>query len=193
MEQTEHEHYQMQENITQQQLQAQANAYAPQLQEQVQQTQAVLVQQTDPKRIIKEIMLVLRGEEEQYDKTVKQITEPKLNKIGLEAMWFWLKSHINQNIILSNFDEKEIKNFMDSIQEDLVDELALNWKIYGIKRKTDLDVINNSILSNIKAAMNRAKGQNEKNWLGKISIENISGGSRLPNVKKESFMSKFKL
>jgi hypothetical protein len=185
--------YQVNDALQQKQLDAQTTLYAPQLQEQVQQTQAILVEQTDPKNIIKDIMLILQGKEEQADGTFIQVVEPKLNKSGLEAMWFWLKSHINQNIILSNFEQTDIRNFMDAIQDDLVDELSLNWRIYGVKSKTDLDTINNSILGNIYAALNRAKGQNEKNWLGKISVENISGGQRPPMPKKEGFWSKFRL
>ena len=189
----DYQQYQMQDAMNQKQIDAQQSIYAPQTFEQVQQNQAILVAQTDPKTIIKELMLVLRGLEEKPDGNFEQVAEPKMNQAGLKAMWFWLKSHINQNIILSHFEEREIRNFMDVIQEDLVDELYLNWKIYGIKEKTDLDIINDSILGNIKAALNRAKKQGEKNWLGKISIENISGGSRLPSMKKEGFLSKFRL
>ena len=185
--------YEVNDALQQKQLDAQTALYAPQLQEQVQQNQAILVEQTDPKKIIKEIMLILQGKEENSDGTFTVIAEPKLNRIGLEAMWFWLKSHINQNVILSHLEEKEIRNIMDAIQDDLVDELSLNWKIYGIKSKTDLDTINNSVLSNIYFALNRAKEQNEKNWLGKISVESISGGQRLPSPKKEGFFSKFRL
>ena len=186
--------YQVQNALLQKQLDAQASLNAPQLHEQMQQAQAVLVEQTDPKKIIKEIMLLLRGLEEQWDGTLKQVAEPKLNKKGLEAMWFWLKSHINQSIILSHFEEEEINNFMMEIQSDLVDELGLCWKIYGVKSKTDLDSINDSILMNIKAALNRAKGQNEKNWLGRISIENINaGGGKIPSPKNDGFLSKLRL
>ena len=42
-------------------------------------------------------------------------------------------------------------------------------------------------------ALKRAEGQNEKNWLGKISIENISGSPRVPIQKREGWLSKFKL
>jgi len=193
MNQQELEQYQMQEAMNQTQLDSQQSMYAPQTFEQVQHNQAILVAQTDPKTIIKELMLVMRGLEEKPDGNFERVSEPKMNDAGLKAMWFWLKSHINQNIILSHYEEREINNFMDAIQEDLVDELYLNWKIYGIKQKTDLDIINDSILGNIKAALNRAKKQGEKNWLGKISIENISGGSRLPSIKKEGIFSKFRL
>ena len=59
--------------------------------------------------------------------------------------------------------------------------------------KTDLDTINDAVLVNIYLALKRVQGQNEKNWLSKISIENISGSSRMPMKKKESFWDKFRV
>jgi len=188
-----YEQFQMQEGLQQQQIDANTIALAPQLQEQFQQQQAVLVDQTNPKKVVRDIILRLQGIEERKDGTLIKIAEAKINKIGVDNIWFMLDSHINQNVILSHLKENEISKIMGCIQNDLVDDLSMNWKEYGIQKKTDLDTINNSILVNIFLALKRAEGQNEKNWLGKISVENISGGSRLPSMKKESFFSKFKL
>jgi len=187
------EQYQFQSALQKEGTSAQQSAYAPQLYEQVQQQQAILVDQTNPKKIIKEITLRLRGMTENPDGTLTSIADPKLNKKGIDAVWFILDSHINQNVILSHLEAFEIRNIMESLQNDIVDSLSLNCKEYGIKNKTDLDDINNSILINIYLALKRAEGQNEKNWLSKISVENISGGYKLPSVKKEGFWNKFKL
>ena len=183
----------MQEALQQQGLESQGMYNAPQLHEQMQQNQAVLVDQTNPKRIVKEIILRLRGLEEKPDGTLVQVAEPKINKKGIDNIWFILDSHINQNVILSHIEKNEIQKMMTGLQEDLVDDLSLNWREYGIKKKTDLDTINNSVLFNVYLALKRAEGQNEKNWLGKISVENISNASRLPSMRKEGFWSKFKL
>ena len=42
-------------------------------------------------------------------------------------------------------------------------------------------------------ALKRAEGQGEKNWLSKISVENISSVPRMSMNKKEGFWSKFRL
>lgn len=187
------EHYQMQEALQRNQLETQTAMNAPQMFEQMSQNQAVLVEQTNPKKIVDEIMMRLRGLEKKPDGTLVQVATPKMNKSGMENAWFILQSHINQNVILSHLESEQIPPLMIAISNDLVDNLALNWKDYGITKKTDLDDINNSILTNIFMALKRAEGQNEKNWLGKISIEQISGGSHLPKMKKEGFWDKFKL
>jgi len=185
--------FKAQEALQQQNLDANSTMYAPQLQEQMQQNQAVLVEQTNPKKIVHDILLRLRGKEEKLDGTLVTVSAPKMNQEGIENVWFVLESHINQNTILSHLDKNEIRNIMDSLSDDLVDDLSLNWKKYGIEKKTDLDTINNSIIVNIYLALKRAEGQNEKNWLSKISVENISSASRMPSRKKESFWDKFRI
>jgi len=193
MNQEEYEHYEMQNQLQQNQIEAQQNMAAPQLYEQVQQQQAIMVEQTNPKRVIEDIMLRLRGVVKKPDGTEVQVSRPKMNKIGLENISYLLESFINQNVILSHLEETDVVRLMGVLSNDLVDSLALNWREWGITNKTDLDDINNSILLNVYMALKRALGQGEKNWLGKISIEQISGGQRLPKMKKESFWSKFTL
>ena len=193
MDKETYDQFRAQEAIQQGQLDSQQSMYAPQLQEAIQQTQAILVEQTNPKKIVKEVILRLRGIEEKPDGTFVKVAEPKMNKDGVDNIWFILDSHINQNIILSHLKEQEISNIMESLQDDIVDDICLNWKKYGIKKMTDCDTINNSILVNIFMALKRAEGQNEKNWLGKISVENISSASRMPQPKKEGFWSKFRI
>ena len=187
------DHYYAQSEIQRQQMENQQNAYAPQMFDQMQQSQAVLVGETNPKKIVDDIMLRLRGRRKNSTGGEEQISESKMNKVGIEAMWFILESHINQNIILSHLEPEDISRLMDGLQQDLVDDLALNWITYGIQNKTDLDSINNSILMNVFMALKRAEGQNEKNWLGKISLEHINQAPKIPKGKKDGFWSKFRL
>jgi len=69
----------------------------------------------------------------------------------------------------------------------------LNWKDYGIKDKMILDYIEDIVLFASYFALKRALGKNEKNWLGKITVENIMGGSRVAPPKREGLFSKFRL
>lgn len=188
-----YEQYRIQDALQRDQIDAQQALNAPMLHEQMQQNQAVLVEQTNPKRIVKEIILRLKGLQERNDGTLVRVSKPKLNEVGIENISFIINSHINQNTILSHLDHREISKIMFSVSESLVDNLKLNWKDYGIERKTDLDDINDSVLINIFLALKRSEGQNEKNWLGKISVENISSASRMPQIKKDSFWGKFRL
>ena len=184
--------YQAQEALQKHSREDQQMMYSAQIREQFKENQAVLVDQTNPKKIVKEIILRLRGLEEDGEGRVTQIAEPKLNRIGIDNIWFVLDSHINQNVILSHLKVNEISNIMEAIQEDVVDDLSLNWKIYGIRKKTDLDMINDAILTNVFMALKRAEGQNEKNWLGRISFENVNQ-TKMPQQKSGGFLSQLRL
>ena len=189
----DYDNYQMQSALGKEQIEAQTMSYAPQMYNEVQQQQAILVAQTNPKKIINEIILRLQGFEMQPDGTKVKTSEPMLNKLGIESLKFSLHGHINDNVRLSHLDAREISKRMRVIGNDLVDSLMLNFEKWGIKNKTHLDDINNVVLCNIFDILKRAEGQGEKNWLGKISVEQISGGMRMPMQKKEGFLSKFKL
>lgn len=189
----ETEGYQAQQNLQQQEIEGQQAMYAPQIHEQVQQAQAVLVEQTNPNKVVEAIILRLRGKKKNPDGSETQVSAPKMNEIGIENMWFILDSFVNQHITLSHFDSSTIKNMMRQIAKDLTLDLQLNWREYGIKKKTDMDTISNSILININACFKRAEGQGEKNWLSKISVEQISSAPHLSRQKKDNFWSKFRL
>ena len=159
----------------------------------MQQQQAILVEQTNPNKIVNAIMLRLRGMRKNPDGSEVSVGKPKMNEVGIKEIWFILDSFINQNIILSHLDSKEITSIMNALSKSLVLNLQLNWREYGIVKKTDLDMINDTVLINIYMALKRAEGQGEKNWLSKISVENISNAPRMSMSKKEGFWDKFRL
>ena len=183
----EYEAEQASSNIAQQNM-----PYAAGMFEQHQQQQAILVAQTDPKRIIKDIIFRLQGIEEMDDGQRVQIAEPMLNKEGIENIRFLLHSHINDNVRLSRLEASDIANRMKILGDDLVISLALNYHKWGIKKETHRDDINNAVLCNIFDVLKRAEGQNEKNWLGKISVESIAGGNKPPG-NKGGWLDKLKL
>ncbi|KKN06154.1 hypothetical protein LCGC14_1080120 [marine sediment metagenome] len=189
----EAEAYKAQESLQAQGIEGQQAPYLPQIHEQVQQAQAILVEQTNPNKIVEAIMLRLRGMKKNPDGSETKVGEPKMNEKGIKEIWFKLDSFINQNIILSHVDNKEITNIMNAVSRTLVLDLQLNWREYGITKKTDLDAINDTVLINIYMALKRAEGQGEKNWLSKISVENISSVPRMSMNKKEGFWNKFRL
>lgn len=200
MNKEEYENYQAQEALQNQNIEGQriTGMYPQQSYEQIQQGQAILVEQTNPSRVVEDILLRLKGKTKDSNGNLIKFSEPKMNDKGISDIWFILESIVNDNARLTNLEPQNISKMMEQISDDLVDMLTLNWKIYGIKRKTDLDFINNCVLMNVFFILNRAKGQNEKNWLGRISFENLSNNAtKIPNYNSGSgggsFLSKIKL
>ncbi len=187
------DNYQVQSDLQRQASEEQNAMYAPQIHEQAQQAQAVLVEQTNPKKVVKEIILRLEGLEEKPDGSKVRVGEPKMNTAGIENIKYILDSYINQNTILSHLDERQISKTIMSISDDLIDDLTLNWKAYGITNKSDLDTISMTVLHAIHFTLNRALEQNEKNWISKITLETLNTAPRVSGPKKEGWFSKFKL
>jgi hypothetical protein len=193
MERETYDNYQLQSELQKEASEAQMNAYAPQMHEQLNQGRAVLMEQTNPKKVVHEIILRLKGIEQMPNGVEKKTGDPKLNKVGIENMKYLLDSYINQNTILSNLDGPQISKIMIQISGNLIDDLTLNWKAYGISNKTDLDTIADTILINVYLSLYRAYLQGEKKFHQTMTVESLSSGSRMAPPKKEGFWSRFKL
>jgi len=191
--QEEYDQYKMQESLQQKGVEGGMVPYTHQMQQDVAQSQAVLVQQTNPIKVLIEIANKLKGYYINPDKSITKISEPLMNKKGISRIMFIMSSIINQNTILSHLEEKEISKIVIQLSDDLTDDLTLNWREYEITDKMMLDHILDAIIFPAYFALKRALGQNEKNWLGKISVEQISGAPRIQPPKKGGFWSKLRL
>jgi len=184
--------YYAQKDLQQNQIQAEQGMNAPALVQQQQQLQAALVEQTNPNHILEDVELKLRGFRQKWDGGYEQIGEALMNNKGIGRMIFILSSIVNQNTILSHLELQEIGRMIIRVSGDIIDDLALNWKEYGIKDKILLDSIVDSIIFPAFMALKRAWKQNEKNWLNKAVVESINTTPR-PLQKKEGFFNKLKL
>ena len=189
----DYQNYQMQEAIQDSSNNIEQSKFAPQVYEQFQEQQGILVNQTNPKETVQEILQRFRGIMTLPDGSTQRISAPVMNEQGVSHIWVILDSWVNNNVRLTHLSEEEISSLMRQLSKDLVKLIASNWRRYGITNKQSMNFIVSSVLGSIFCTLKRAQEQNEKNWLGKISFENLSGGSRLPPNKKEGFLSKFRL
>lgn len=187
-----YDQYQAQSALQSEGLQAQTSMHLPELQQQVQQIQAVLIDSLDPKKIVTRILLEFQGLEETEGGKYKRIGEPIMNDIGIADLRYILRSLINQHITMTWLDEPRIRSIMEEFQRDLVYKIGLNWKRWEMK-KADKDLVNDVILMNVYATLNRALEKNEKNFIGRIVMEMLMPGKGVQPPKKEGFLSKFKL
>ncbi len=191
MNQDYRDQYEVQSALQKEAAQSQTALYMPELQQQVQQQQAILIEALNPKKVVQTILLEMQGLEMQPDGTTKQVNDPKINKAGIADLRYLLNSFINQHITMTFLEKEQIQKIMEEFQRDLVYLIGLNWKRWGM-RKIDRDVINDAVLINIYATLNRALEKNEKNFIGRVVMEMVSpGGMNKP--KREGFLSKFKL
>ena len=184
--------YGYQEALQRQQIDAQQGMSAPAILQQQQMVQAALVEQTNPEHVLKEIELKLKGFRLDNNGELQKQGEPLMNQRGIGRLLFLISSIVTQNTILSHLEEKEISNLIIRIGDDIIDDLTLNWKEYGIQDKIMLDQIVDSVLFPSFMALKRAWKQNEKNWLNKTVVESISTSPTMQH-RQGRFMSRFKL
>lgn len=189
-----HEEYNVQSALQQQQIQQQQGLQAPLIFQDRQQVQATLVEQTNPIHVVEDVRMKLMGFWQKPNGKYERLTDPIMNNFGIGRMLFYLSCVVNQNTILSHLQTEEIGKLIIKLSDDIVDDLVLSWKEYGIKDKIMLDHITNAVLFPAFMALKRAWSQNEKNWLNKIVVESISTGTpRYMPEKKEGWLSKFKM
>lgn len=189
----EYQHYKMQEGLQRGAQQSALVQASPMMLDASQQLQSALVSQTNPRKVVEEIELILRNQEKLPNGQIRQMGEPHLNDLGIHRLLLILRSAVNQNTILSHLEEETINKIVIQIADDITDDLTLHWRKYNIHDKSMLDFIVNACIFPIYSTFMRAFGQNEKNWLKGITVETISGGkSHLPE-KKGGFFDKFKL
>lgn len=194
MDETERQ-FEMQRELQRDSLDSQQNLYAPQMMEQAYSSQAVIIQETNLDKIVEEIILKLKGLYKDEDGSIKKYSEPMMNQLGVSRAAFFITVLVNQHTIYSDLENNEITKLMMQVSNDLTDDLTLNWKIYGITDKMQLDYIENAVLIPCYLALKRALKHGERTFTKGITFEAIGGkgqGGR-DNSKGDSFWSKVRL
>lgn len=183
--------FEMQKELVEKQGQEQQKLYIPQLQEQVNQLQAAIIAQTDPKDDIEGLLNEFRGMEKVEGK-LKQVRDAIMNEAGIERVSQILRPLMINTVRFTRLRSNTIKNFTFQIVDDLTYDLGKNWREYEIDDRSSCDHIVNSVAILVFSMLSRAEDQNEKNWAGKIVIENLSPNKTI-GKKEASWLERFKL
>jgi len=188
-----YDQYQTQSQLQGEAAEQQMGMYGPQMQEQMAQSQAVLVEQTNPDKVLEEIILKLKGLKKQMDGSLIRVGEPLMNSLGVNRITLIMSSIINQNTILSDLERSEINNLTLSVSKNLLLDLAQHWREYEIKDRAMLNHIVATVIFPAFLSLRRAYLKGEKNWLKSFMTEIVSGRPSMNMPKKEGFWGKFKL
>jgi len=130
-------------------------------------TDANLIMQTNPERIVEEIEHTLKCEvfDHQRQKWVqKPGSTPFLNDVGLAAIITAIRGKVNQNTILSNLTEKEIQMLMIHLSDEIIGLIAMRYQEYEID-KAHLTLLVNLIEDMCFLALKRCLNQGERQFL----------------------------
>lgn len=185
-----------QAEITNKQIESQERMYAPTLNEQMAQSQAVVIHEVNPAKTVDNILLEFEGKEiDPITKETQVVSEPIMNKIGIMALKTRLKGIVQQHTIMGDYGDAEIKNLSLRITNHITEDIGINWRKYGIKNRNVADAVVDVIGINILTAFKRAKDRSEKNFYKGLVYESIGSAHGGGGKKGEetSWWQKLKL
>ena len=134
-----------------------------------------LVKELSPKEPLYDIMENLRGKI--YDNRLQKYIEvegatPLMNDEGIDIFFHHATSVINQINTMSNYttDYNKIHLIVRMVIKHAIADFHLNWKDYGIKRKTNITVVTDKLMILGLSAFYHALGAGDR----KASTSNIS-------------------
>ena len=134
-----------------------------------------LLDRTDPRVVILDIKNTFRGLE--FDEVSGEWkrhegSEPLMNEKGINAIMPLVRSLVNDNSVLSNFDD-EGRDLVVITSDAIHDLLEENWKEYGI-RKSQLSSVISVFLNMAVPCVKRGYRGLTLNRASKVTNENIS-------------------
>jgi hypothetical protein len=137
-----------------------------------------LVSQTNPKEVLFEIEMKLRGKKEVVNEETGKKEwvmplncKPLVNDKGINSFLSDAAAVINQNTILSNLKDTEVAGIITSLGDTIINKITMNWKDFDID-KSNLDTVHNSIIIPAFMSLKRAMNEGEKRFL-KTSVRAV--------------------
>ena len=165
--------------------------YAPQLREQLAETQAAVIAQTNPIKALKVLVEGLRGNIINEDNEIEKIGEPVMNQTGISEISTKLIPFISDPIRFGHISGTEVRLLALQIVQDLTVEIGIRWREFGIKDPSAKDIVVDSLMTLVFITLTRSEGGNEKNFLSRVILESVGGNKK--SSKEGSIWEKLKL
>ena len=130
-----------------------------------------------PKKILETLRMNMKGFEwdSEQKKYIKQDGFIQLmNDEGIGRYITAMHSVVTDLVTFSNYKESEIAQLTLYICSQIIPVIHVNYKEYGIKHKSDLNLIDAQILSLTLAAFKKAVGAGDRGVIGRTIQETIN-------------------
>lgn len=132
-----------------------------------QQYSSSILHMTDPNKLLVKLEYSLKGVRETDAGEIEQIGSPLMNQKGINSVMSQIRALVNQNTIMSNFENREIPILTDFLADTLAKDLMINRVTYSIKSKEARDTIYFIAISTAYACLKRGFNQGERGfWRG---------------------------
>ncbi len=179
----------MQSRLAEESRQNQSRLVAPQLRQEMAESQAAVIAQTNPAKALKVILEGFRGKIEDDQGTYTQIAKPLMNEKGISKIASMLIPFINDPIRFGHIGRKEVRDLTLQIADDITEDIGLNWREYGILDPSVKDIVVDSLVTLIFITLTRSEEGGEKRFLSSVILESV--GNKQGTRKKESQWQKY--
>ena len=166
--------------------------------QQVSELNSLLEKLTDVTKVVKETELLLKGMKEDEDGNIiiDPEAEPLCNATGATRMTQYMKSMVSPIVLMSNFEEDQIRRMVEEISLDILEDLLFNRKVYGIKTRKAISLISDLVSNNGFACAMSAFQNGTRKMLKSTIIEthlSTPQGNANTGKKQGGLMSLFNL
>jgi len=136
-----------------------------------------IIRELSPKKVLEQVRQNLKGYFFDYekDKYVRiEGMEAIMNEKGISKYLSILSSVITDLVTFSNYKDEEINNLTLYVCDKAIPVIHINYKEYGIKSKSDLDILDIQIFNLTLAAFKKAVGAGDRGVVRGTITEDIS-------------------
>jgi len=147
-----------------------------------------VIRELSPKKVLEQLRRNLKGEFYDYDKKNYVLIdgfEPLLNDRGIAKYMSIVSSVITDLVTFSSYQPQEIPQLVLYICEKAIPIIHVNYKEYGVKEKSDLQILDVQIFNLTLAAFKKAMGAGDRNVIGRTISENIVNRSGQVNPLRD--------
>ncbi len=157
-----------------------------------------VIRELSPKKVLEQLRMNLKGK--YYDEEKKAYIkidgfEPLMNDRGIAKYLAIMSSVVTDLITFSSYSQDEVPNLTLFVCDKALPVIHINYKEYGIKEKSDLQIIDIQIFNLTLAAFKKAVGAGDRSVIGRTISENIvsrGGGmiNPIPQERQRGFLSR---
>ena len=143
-----------------------------------------IIREMSPKKVLETLRMNLKGffwdyKEKEYVKVPG--FEPLMNDKGIAKYLSFMSSVVTDLVTFSKYDSEEINGLVLYICDKAIPTIHINYREYGIKEKSDLEIIDVQIFNLTLAAFKKAVGGGDRNLVrGTLSEQIMNRQSNMP-------------
>lgn len=166
------------------------NYAPPQFKDKDESPEIGVIRELSPKKVLEQVRMNLKGYFWDYEtkKYVKiEGMEPLMNEKGIgKFLQILSAAGVTDLVTFSNYTAEEIPALINYVCEETIPTIHLNWKEYGINEKSDLPILNATVMMYGLAALKKGLGAGDRGVIGRTISETImTRAGVIPSLREE--------